>query len=69
MKVTLAQTEKLLTGSAMFTQFGFSMLITKLRRAYANDPVSLPLCTKEINMYLTKFQATMTQDYEKISNL
>lgn len=69
MKISSAQAEKVLKGNKTFTQFAFSMLITRLKSQYASDPSpkTLNTCTDEINAFLSKFQKLMTADYAVIS--
>ena len=71
MKITQSQAEKILNGDQTFSQLGFSMLITRLRKSYAKDSSSLNVrnCTENINMFLEKYQATMIADYALISKL
>ncbi len=71
MQITSTQTQKILKGNHSFSQLGFSMLITRLKNVYTNDPSqgTLEKCTKEINAFLAKFTSIMSQDYAAISNL
>ena len=71
MKVTAAQTEKLLKGNQPFTQLGFNMLLTRLRTQYRKDS-SQSVVQKgmnEINQFLSKFATIMKADYETILSL
>lgn len=71
MKITLQQTEKLLKGDYKFTQFGFSMLLTRLKSNYQKDSsqAALQKCTDEINAFLTKFKSIMESDFAIIAKL
>ena len=71
MKVTEAQTEKILKGSQPFRQFAFSMMITRLKSVYAKDPSAstLKTSTQEINKFLEQFSAVMGSDYALIANM
>lgn len=71
MTITAEQTKKVLVGNATFSQFGFSMLITRLKTMYSQNPTSdtLKVCTNEINAFLTKFQKIMAADFAIISKL
>ncbi|GHU55865.1 hypothetical protein AGMMS49975_18280 [Clostridia bacterium] len=69
MKITLTQTEKLLKSRIKFTQFGFSMMLTRLKDVYQKNPSSLEDCKTEINFFLEKFSSIMSQDYETIKTL
>ena len=71
MKVTLQQTEKLLKGNQTFSQFGFSMLLTRLKTLYAKDPsaATLQFCMGEINTFLAKFAAIMSADFAIITKM
>ena len=71
MKITHDQTQKLLSGSYAFTQFGFSMLITRLKGVYSKDSsqMSLEKCADEINEFLQKYSAIMMPDYAIIARL
>ena len=71
MTVSPQQTVKLLTGSFTFKQLGFSMLVTKLKLVYAKDNSSSNLlyCTEEINTFLSKFNAVMSDDFAIITKI
>jgi hypothetical protein len=67
MIVSDMQVKDVLEGNAerKFTQFGFSLLITRLTWAYKNNPTNAVLqeCTKEINTFLSKYETIMKNDY------
>ena len=71
MNITSAQMQKTLSGNYNFTQLGFSMMITRFKRAYAKDPspATLNKCTEEANAYIEKYASIMAQDYSVISGL
>ena len=71
MQVTAQQTERLLKGDHSFSQLGFSMLLTRLKSSYADDPSenSLDIAMSEINTFLDKFKGIMKKDCEIISSL
>ncbi len=69
MKINSTQTMKLLTGNQTFSQLGFSMMLTRLKTQYANDPAKLDGYTNEINAFLSKFSAIMAADYAIIAKL
>ena len=71
MTVTAQQMEKLLQGEYVFTQWAFSMLLTRLKTAYAASPgqANLEKCVGEINTFLEKYQAIMAQDFAVIQNI
>jgi hypothetical protein len=62
------QVKNILEGSTerKFTQFGFSLLITRLTWTYKNNPSNAVLqeCTREINAFLSKYESIMKNDYE-----
>ena len=68
MVVTDEQVKNVLEGNAerKFTQFGFSLLITRLMWTYKNNSTTAVLqeCAKEINAFLTKYKPIMKNDYE-----
>lgn len=68
MIVTEAQVKKILEGTTerKFSQFGFSMLITRLTWTYKDNSTDAVLkeCTKEINTFLSKYDHVMKNDYE-----
>jgi len=68
MVVSDVQVKKVLEGSSerKFTQFAFSLLITRLTWAYKNNSKDSVLqeCTKEINNFLYKYEPIMKNDYE-----
>ncbi|MCL1884404.1 MAG: hypothetical protein FWF81_11735 [Defluviitaleaceae bacterium] len=65
MQVTSQQAERILKGNQSFSQLGFSMLITRLKRTYTQNPSNSTLlnCTAEINNFLNKFTSIMSADY------
>ena len=69
MNITTVQAKKILTGNHSFSQLGFSMLVTRMKKIYGNDPTpqTLNRCTDEINAFLTKYQMIMESDYAIIS--
>lgn len=71
MQVTQQQTEKVLKGSQSFSQLGFTMLITRLRKLYTQNPtaVTIQKCTAEINTFLNKFESIMDADYALIAKV
>ena len=71
MKVTIQQTEKLLKGDQVFSQLGFSMMLTRLRKLYAKDssPATVQSCMDEINAFLDKFAVVMAADYAVITKM
>ena len=71
MKITVQQTEKLLKSSQAFSQLGFSMMVTRLRTAYAKDSsqAMIQKSTDEINVFLDKFSAIMGADYETATKI
>lgn len=68
MKITPQQAEKIFKGNQAFSQFGFSMLITRLKTGYNKNPspTVVQSYTEEINAFLAKFQAIMSEDYAAI---
>ena len=71
MRISTQQTEKLLKGKQTFTQFGFSMMVTRLRNGYQKDPSPsiLTSYTNEINTFLDKFKTIMADDFAAIQKL
>ena len=71
MTVSSVQAQKVLTGNHNFTQFGFSMLITRLKFVYTNDksPTVLQNCVNEINAFMAKYASVMAADFAVISKL
>jgi len=69
MLVSETHVKNVLEGSAerKFTQFGFSLLVTRLTWSYKNNPTSAVLqeCTKEINSFLSKYEPIMKNDYDQ----
>jgi len=68
MVVSDIQVKNVLDGKTerKFTQFGFSLLITRLTWTYKNNSTDAVLqeCTKEINSFLKKYEPVMKNDYE-----
>ncbi|MDR0497493.1 MAG: hypothetical protein LBH42_07760 [Treponema sp.] len=72
MNITLQQTERLLLeGNQTFKSLGFSMLLTNLKTFHKMMPLRYTLedCNTEINAFLEKFKAVLTEDYETIAQL
>ena len=71
MNVTSEQILKILTNDYTFSQLGFSMLITRLKKTYSKDqsPKTLTTCTEEINVFLEKYAPSMAADFAIISKL
>lgn len=63
---TPSQVQKVLVGNYTFTQFGFSMLVTRLKSTYAKNqtPAELQKCTNEINDFLKKYESIMVADFK-----
>jgi hypothetical protein len=70
-KVTIQQTEKLLTGNHKFGQLSFSMMLTRLKMKYSKDPCQTVLqsANAEVNAFLNKFKDVMPNDCSIISRL
>jgi len=71
MTVTILQAEKILKGNHAFKQFGFSMMVTRLKGLYAKDPsqATMQSCVAEMNAFLKKFNTIMGDDYATIKSL
>lgn len=69
MKITLNQTQRLLTGNQTFSQLGFSMMLTRLKGQYAGDPSKLEKYAAEINAFLARFASIMADDYAIIAKM
>ena len=71
MNITSQQMEKLLQGQYTFKQWAFSMLLTQLKNKYAVEPTqeTLERCTKELNMFLNKYQAILAHDFAIIQKI
>ncbi|MCL2855052.1 MAG: hypothetical protein FWE21_05470 [Defluviitaleaceae bacterium] len=71
MRISPQQTEKLLKGKQAFTQFGFSMMLTRLRGGYEKNPSpsTITASTTEINTFLAKFERIMAEDFATIQSL
>jgi hypothetical protein len=71
MKITHTQAERLLLEDHSFSQLGFSMMLTRLKGIYHNDPShqALEHAVQEINVFLEKFKGIMKNDLMKISEL
>ena len=71
MLITAEQAKKILLGNFVFSQLGFSLMITRLKRTYASnqDSAVLTNCVNEINAFLKKYESIMADDYAIISRL
>ena len=71
MKITQQQAEKILNGNQSFAQYGFSMMVTRLKKKYFQSPTPLTLqeCANEMNDFLQKYVKIMGPDYETITKM
>lgn len=71
MKLTSRQIEKLLKGNQTFSNSCFSMMLSRLREMYAQNPSTAVVQTaaNEINTFLDKFKILMENDLSIISKL
>ena len=71
MTVSHQHAEKLLTGTQKFKLYAFSMMLTHLKERYAKEPstITLESCTKEINAFIDKYKAIMSEDFTVIQAL
>lgn len=71
MTVTPRQVELVLKGNHSFTQFGFAMMIGRMKNVYARDSSeeNLQKVTDEVNKFLEKFADIMASDFEVIQGL
>ena len=71
MCITIQQAQKLLQESYAFKAFGFSLLIMRLKRKYADDSTqtSLEFCVDSVNSYLAKNERIMEEDFAIISKI
>ncbi|MDR1804215.1 MAG: hypothetical protein LBQ94_11485 [Treponema sp.] len=72
MKITVQQTEKLLTGADQkFKSLALSMLLTNLKSVHAMAPqmYTLENCTDSINKFLAKYEASTDADAAIIAKL
>lgn len=71
MQLSQEQVFKLIKGNYTFSLWSMSMLITRLKRVYADDssPSSLTKCTSEMNTFVNKFKSVMGNDYLVLQKL
>lgn len=71
MNITQEQLQKILVGNYAFTQLGFSMLITRLKNVYKENPSpnTLSNCVREVNAFLGKYSGIMGPDCAFIAKL
>ena len=71
MQITKQQTEILLKGDYKFTLLSFAMLVTRLKKRYANDPSATVVqdSTNELNAFFDKWSNIVVTDYGIIQNL
>lgn len=71
MELSHEQVEKLLKGNYTFSLWSLSMMITRLKGIYANNPAPevLATCTGELNTFVRKFARIMGNDYAIIEKL
>lgn len=73
MQLTEAQTKALLLfgEQLQLKHQGLSLLVTRLREIYKNNPSpeTLFLCTGELNSFIHKFEILLTYDLTQINSL
>ncbi|MDR0303582.1 MAG: hypothetical protein LBH98_02270 [Chitinispirillales bacterium] len=71
MTITYQQTEKMLKGNLPFSQLGFSLLVTRHKKLYAQTPTSKIVddCVNEINAFLAKYGTIVAKDFALIQKL
>lgn len=71
MKVTVEQTEKLLSGNHSFSQLGLSMMMTRMKKTYLANPsqAALEKSTNELNLFFDKFKSIAEKDFGIIEQL
>jgi len=71
MNITPQQAEQLLKGELPLSLMSFSMLVTMLKKRYANNPSPAVLqnCADEINAFLAKYEAIAGADCANIAKL
>lgn len=71
MLITHVQVEKILKGNLTFSQFGFSLLVTRYKKTYAQNPSYKVLdeCEKEFNAFIAKYGKVMANDCAIIQKL
>lgn len=71
MNITPEQVQKVLSGNYSFSQLGFSMLVTRLKNIYEDEPTQYTLksCTREVNAFLGKYGNFMAADCAIITDL
>jgi hypothetical protein len=71
MNVTIQQMEKILQGQYTFKQFGFSMLMTRLKKEYAAEPTpeKAEYSLKETNAFLDKYSSIMPEELAIIAKI
>jgi hypothetical protein len=71
MNVSIQQMEKLLQGQYTFRQLGFSMLLTRLKSNYADEPTeeNLEDCVSTLNAFLSKYSTLLADEIEIIRNI
>jgi hypothetical protein len=71
MNVSIQQMEKLLQGQYTFKQLGFSMLLTRLKSNYADEPTEEKLedCVNTLNAFLSKYSTLLTDEIATIRNI
>lgn len=71
MNITAEQLELVLNGDYSFSQLGFSMLVTRVKGMYYEDPTpsTLESCTREINAFLGRYSNVMQSDCAILSKI
>lgn len=70
-KVTTDQVQRILSGNHSFSMLGFSLLIARQRNIYTynSSESTLIQCADEINDFIEKFGAIMSEDLETLKKI
>lgn len=66
MKLSTMQVEKLLKADSKFKLFAFALMISRMKRHYAEDPFVVDAFTVEINDFLREYDSIMDRDYDTV---
>jgi len=71
MLITSYQVQKIITEKYNFQTLGFSLLVTRLKNMYSDQPVpeALTFCEDEINKFVSKHSRIMGSDLAIISEI
>ena len=66
-----AKLEEIIKGNFKFfsPNLALNMLISRLQRKWEANPNSIPACIKEMDEFMTRYEAVLGDEFDKIESL